>query len=83
MIEVYFKLIQRVGKNESLFFTRNRVEKIPCGPDSYEKEVSEIPNRFSEYPWNPDNKTLIYEICKLTRLVQLDNCYLRLEQISK
>jgi putative sugar O-methyltransferase len=82
-IEVYFKLIQRVGKNESLFFTRNRVEKIPCGPDSYEKEVSEIPNRFSEYPWNPDNKTLIYEICKLTRLVQLDNCYLRLEQISK
>jgi len=82
-IEVYLKLIQRVGKNDSYFFTRNRVEKIPCGPDSYKKETFEAPNRFSEYPWNPVNKILIHEICKLNRLVQLDNAYLRLEQIKK
>jgi putative sugar O-methyltransferase len=83
-IEEYFELIQRCAKNESHFFTYNRVEKIPCGPDSFKKETSEPPNRFSEYPWNSKtNKTLIYEICRLTRLVQLDNAYIRLEQIKK
>jgi len=82
-IEEYFKLIHRCCKNNSYFFTANRVEKIPCGPDSYEKESFEIPNRFCEYPWNPDNKVLIYEICRLMRLVQLDNVYIRLEQIKK
>ena len=81
-IEEYFQLIQRVGKNDSYFYTSNRVEKIPCGPDAYEKETSEPPNRFSEYPWNPVNKTLIHEISRLTRLVQLDNAYIRLEQIK-
>ena len=81
-IEDYYQLIQRCGKNDSYFFTSNRVEKIPCSPDSYEKETFELPVRFSEYPWNPNNKTLIYEICKLTRLCQLDNVYIRLEQIQ-
>ena len=79
----YFQLIQRCVKNDSYFFTYNRVEKIPCGPNCYDKETPEPPNRFSEYPWNPTNKTLIYEICRLTRLVQLDNVYIRLEQIKK
>lgn len=81
-IEQYFQLIQRSVKNDSYFFTYNRVEKIPNGPDACEKETSEPPNRFSEYPWNPVNKTVIYEICKLARLVQLDNIYIRLEQIK-
>ena len=82
-IEEYFQLIQRVGKNDSYFFTSNKVEKIPCSPDCWENESAEPPNRFSEYPWNPVNKTLIYEISRLTRLVQLDNTYIRLEQIKK
>jgi putative sugar O-methyltransferase len=81
-IEEYFQLIQRTVKNDSYFYTHNRVEKIPSGPDACEKETSESPNRFSEYPWNPVNKTLIYEICKLTRLVQIDAAYMRLEQIK-
>ena len=82
-INEYFKLIQRVGKNNSYFFTSNRVEKIPCGVNAYTKESSALPNRFSEYPWHRDNHLLIYEISRLHRLVQLDNIYLRLEQIKK
>ena len=79
----YFELIQRSGKNNSYFFTTNRVEKIPRGPESYVKETIELPNRFSEYPWNSKNEVLIYEICKLKRLVQLDNIYMRLERLKK
>ena len=82
-IDQYFSLIQRCSKNGAFFFTSNRVEKIPCGPDSYEKETSEVPNRFAEYPWYPDNTVLIYEICRLRRVVQLDDFYLRLERINK
>jgi len=79
-IEEYFRLIQRCGKNDAYFFVCNRVEKIPAGLD----RSSELPNRFSEYPWNAKtNKTLIYEICRLTKFVQLDNVYIRLEQIKK
>ncbi len=82
-IEVYFQLIQRCCNNNSYFFTSNRVEKIPCIPGDYQKETSEPPNRFSDYPWNPANDVLIYEINKLMRLVQLDNTYIRLEQVKK
>lgn len=82
-IKEYFQLIQRCCKNNSYFFTANRVEKIPCASDSYEKETSEPPNRFSDYPWNPANDILIYEISKLIRLVQLDNIYVRLEKVKK
>lgn len=82
-IEEYFQLIQRCGKNDSYFFTSNRVEKMSSGPSAYDKETLEPPNRFSEYPWNPTNITLIFEICRLCRLCQLDNVYIRLEQIKK
>ncbi len=82
-IEVYFQLIQRCCKNNSYFFTSNRVEKIPCGPEGYKKETSELPNRFSDYPWNLANDVLIYEISRLMRLVQLDNTFIRLEQVKK
>ena len=53
------------------------------GPDSYKKETHELPNRFSDYPWNPANDVLIYEIFRLMRLVQLDNYFIRLEQVKK
>jgi len=82
-IEEYYKLIQRVNYEGSFFFTSNRVEKIPCGPNSYEVETLAAPNRFSEYPWDENNKTLIYEVCRLTRLVQLDNAFIRLDVIQK
>tara|TARA_B100000795_G_scaffold269990_1_gene261677 strand:+ start:124 stop:1209 length:1086 start_codon:yes stop_codon:yes gene_type:complete len=81
-IDEYFKLIQRVGKQDSLFFTSNRVEKIPCGPDSFNQIQKDPPNRFSDYPWNIKNDVLIYEVCRLMRLVSLDNHYIRMEQIK-
>ena len=82
-IEHYFNLIERVGKNNSFFFTSNRVEKIPCGPGSYTQIKADLPNRFSEYPWNRKNEILIYEICRLMRIVNLDNHYIRMERLKK
>tara|TARA_B100001175_G_scaffold290593_1_gene275154 strand:- start:51 stop:1166 length:1116 start_codon:yes stop_codon:yes gene_type:complete len=81
-INEYFDLIQRVGKNNSYFFTSNRAEKIPCGEGSYKKETYVLPNRFSDYPWNNSNETIIFEICRMVRLVQLDAVFIRLEKIK-
>jgi len=81
-IEEYFQLIQRCCKNDGHFFTSNRVEKISCGPD-FQKETLEPPQRFSDYPWVRSNKVCVNEICRFMRLVQLDNIFIRLEQIKK
>ena len=81
-IEKYFQLIQRCCKSGGYFFTSNRVEKIPSGP-AMDKETLEPPQRFSDYPWVDSNEVILYEICRLTRLVQLDNVYIRLERIKK
>ncbi|MCB1144842.1 MAG: hypothetical protein KDK54_21520 [Leptospiraceae bacterium] len=62
------------------FFTVNRVEKIPTNGDAYTQEQPEPPNRFHEYPWRNNYETLIYEISRLHRLVQLDNQYIRLDR---
>lgn|GEM_PF-861123 len=80
-IEVYFKLIQKVCRESGFFFTANRVEKIPCGIDAYTVEQSDPPSRFAEYPWNPKNEKLVYEVSRLHRLVQLDGVSIRLERI--
>ena len=82
-INEYFNLIQRVGKNNSYFFTSNRAEKLPSGVGSYEKETTVLPNRFSDYPWNNSNEIIIFEICRLERLIQLDPIFIRLEKIKK
>lgn len=82
-IDEYFELIQRVGKNKSYFFTSNRVEKLPCGRGAYEKETSVLPNRFAEYPWNNSNEIVIFEICRMLRLIQLNPIFIRLEKILK
>jgi putative sugar O-methyltransferase len=82
-IGAYFRLIQRVCRDSGLFFTANRVEKIPCGPDAYSVEQSAPPNRMAEYPWNPDNEILVHEISRLSRLIQLDSIAVRLERIQK
>jgi len=81
-IQEYLELIQRVSHRDSFFLCSSRVEKIPSALP--EKNAGNIPvNRFAEYPWNPNNQLEIYEICRLLRLVQLDDVYLRLERISK
>ena len=82
-INEYFELIQRVSKNNAYFFTANRTEKIPSGKGSFKKETIAPPIRFSEYPWKSSNQILIYEICRLFRLVQLDSMFNRLEKIKK
>ncbi len=82
-INIYFNLIQRVTRESGFFFTANRVDKIPSGPDAYRVEQVDPPNRFAEYPWNQRNEILAYEISRLGRLVQLDDIYLRLECIHK
>jgi putative sugar O-methyltransferase len=82
-IDIYFKLIQRVCRNSGLFFTANRVEKIPSGAEAFSVEQPDPPNRMAEYPWNSRNSVLVYEICRLSRLVQLDSLAIRLERINK
>jgi len=82
-INEYFQLVQRCCRNNSHFFVSSRVEKIPSVSISHQEETAELPNRFSGYPWDVSNEVLIYEICRLTRLTQLDNCYIRLERIKK
>jgi putative sugar O-methyltransferase len=82
-ISIYFELIQRVCRESGFFFSANRVEKIPCGADPCSVEQADPPNRMAEYPWNSHNEVLVYEICKLSRLVQLDSIAIRLERIHK
>jgi putative sugar O-methyltransferase len=82
-IEIYIRLVQRVCRDSALFFTANRVEKIPCGAEPFSVEQNDPPNRAAEYPWTPGNKVLVNEISKLSRLVQLDGVSIRLERISK
>jgi hypothetical protein len=38
---------------------------------------------MAEYPGNPQNEVLVHEISKLSRLVQLDAIWMRLERIRK
>jgi putative sugar O-methyltransferase len=82
-IGMYFKLVQRVCRESGFFFTANRIEKIPCGPDAFAVEQVDPPNRMAEFPWNAQNKVVVHEISKLSRLVQLDGVSIRLECICK
>jgi putative sugar O-methyltransferase len=82
-IDIYLKLVQRVCHSGGFFFAANRVEKIPSGANPFVTEQADRPNRFAEYPWDVRNEVLIYEISRLTRLVQLDAVALRLECIRK
>jgi len=69
-IDFYFEMIDRITKPNGCFFSNNRVEKIMDGQ----------PIRFSEYPWRPHTRTILFEVDPLSRLVQLDPCFIRLEQ---
>ena len=69
-IAFYFEMIDRITKPKGFFFANNSVEKWINGK----------PNRFSEYPWRSHTQTIFFEIAPLARLVQLDPCFMRLEQ---
>lgn len=78
----YFSLIQRVSHDKSHFLCCGSVEKIPAAFETT-KETRVPVNRFSDYPWNLSNEIVIYETCKLIRLVQINDTFIRLEQIVK
>ncbi len=82
-IQAYFDLANNVCKEGAYFFTSNRVEKIPNAGSNAKDTEGNIPvNRFSEYPWRRENQILVYEICRLRRLTQLDDIFIRLEQFQ-
>jgi len=80
-INKYFELINRCSKHNSYFFCSNRVEKYP-NSFSHDDEITEPVNHFFNYPWNPSNKIILFEISRLSRLVNLDSGFIRLEQIN-
>ncbi len=84
-IDEYFKLVQRVVKNNGHFFTRNRVDKIPWGTNSFLLRDSSgpPPNIFSEYPWDDNNEIILHESCKLKQLTGIKNSMIRLEKVIK
>jgi hypothetical protein len=82
-IAIYFRFVQQACREDGLFFVANRVEKIPCDENAYSVEQADPPNRFSEYPWNEGNDVLLYEISRLSRLVQLDGVFIRLERVHR
>jgi putative sugar O-methyltransferase len=82
-ISSYFRLVQKICKPAGLFFVANRIEKIPSSEDAYTTDQVDPPNRFAEYPWDPRNHDLVYEISKLSRLVALDPSAIRLQRIIK
>ncbi len=82
IISDYFKLIYRLGKDNSLFFCSNRVEKIPTNNNPYTEIQVSPPNNFYHYPWQKRNETLINEISKLHRLVCADAVAIKLEKIK-
>lgn len=65
-----------------VFFSINRVEKIPIS-SFHSKYYNILPNIFFDYPFISGSKIIIFEICRLMRLVQLDNIYIRLKKIIK
>ena len=82
-IQIYFELVQRCGKNGSYFLTSNRIEKAPCINLGSKGKYQDPPNRFSEYPWNKNNETLIYEVCPLIHKVQHNDVFIKMERINK
>jgi len=82
-ISIYFNLIQRVIKDGGHFFTVNRVEKIPSNENPFSEFQNSVPLRFYEYPWNVNNINLVDEISRFHRLVQADNCAIRLQKVLK
>jgi len=73
--------VDRVVRPGGLFFCYNRVEKIPGDDTIFQKPSPAAVMRFAEYPWRPGRETIIHEVCRFARLIQRDNCILRIERL--
>lgn len=74
-IEDYIQLVQRVCRAGALWGNHNRVEKVPSR--------NRPPIRAMSFPYVPGNEILVDEVSRFMRLVQLDDCVLRIERIKK
>lgn len=79
-INFYFNLIERISKNNSLFYCVNRIEKIP---QEIMNNESCKPNLFYEYPWKQGNERLINETSRLSTACQYESVAIRLERVKK
>jgi putative sugar O-methyltransferase len=77
----YFALVDRAVRPGGLFLCYNRVEKIPGDETILQKSSSAAVMRFAEYPWRPGREAVVHEVCRFARLVQRDNCVLRVERL--
>ena len=73
-ISHYFNFIHKAVKEDGIFLSVNRVEKL------FE---SSSPIRFSEYPWREKNEILAYEIDPFFHLTCPSDHYLKVEKIIK
>ena len=77
----------RAFVNADIFKTRSLAAKseywLTLDQLAHLSDSSIPPNRMAEFPWNTNNKVVVHEISKLSRLVQLDGVSIRLEQIRK
>lgn len=71
----YFQLAQRACKPGALWCNHNRVEKLPSR--------GRPPVRAMFFPYAKGNEVLVDEISRFMRLVQLDDCVLRIERVAK
>ena len=78
-IKEYLEFIDRIGKDNSFFFTSNAVEKIPVA-DNKENSSNKIkPTRFFEYPFFK-NDILFFGLCRFRALIQQNPVFVRLEK---
>lgn len=81
-INEYFNLIQRSGRDKSLFLSANRVEKRLDSNLSPKKDSSENTNKFSEYPWRSSNDVIYNDTCEFMQQVQRHSISIRLEILN-
>jgi putative sugar O-methyltransferase len=81
-ISKYFDLFDRATHEGSWVFVKNRVEKVPVEGALGEPLIEIPPNRFSEFPWRSHWRDHAYEVCRIDRLVQLDDAFVRLCRVE-
>ena len=72
-IAEYFLLIQRIGREQTLFCCAYRMEEVPS--------LNERPIRALEFPFNSKNEILVDEICRFIRMVKPNDILIRVERI--
>lgn len=81
-ISTYFSLMQRTVRHGGNIFISGRVQKYPHSLAQSDAKP-ERPNRFCDYPWRKENKTILYDLCPFRRLFNLHPSYIRLDQVVK